>query len=183
MVVKEINGVQTMLASYWDGGYVLLNVEDPANATYIGDTHLRRHGSADRQRAAARGQRATRPSSRTTTSSSSPPTRTSTPYRFVGRVDPGGAERVRVPSARHHGRRGARARARAARSSRGDTRFVGDGCIAADDPAGDAAARSRSSSAATCAFQDKVENAEARGYTAVVIFNNATRRQRASLRR
>ena len=38
MVVKEIDGVQTLLASYWDGGYVLLNVDDPANA----DLH-RRH--------------------------------------------------------------------------------------------------------------------------------------------
>ena len=38
MVVKDINGVPTMLASYWDGGYVLLDVSDPANAQYIGDT-------------------------------------------------------------------------------------------------------------------------------------------------
>ncbi len=38
MVVKEIDGIQTLLASYWDGGYVLVNIEDPANATYIGDT-------------------------------------------------------------------------------------------------------------------------------------------------
>ncbi len=38
MVVKEIKGVQTMLASYWDGGYVKLNVEDPANPVFIADT-------------------------------------------------------------------------------------------------------------------------------------------------
>ena len=37
-VVKEIDGVQTMLASYWDAGYVTLNVDDPANPQYIGDT-------------------------------------------------------------------------------------------------------------------------------------------------
>ena len=27
-----------MLLSYWDGGYVQLDVTDPANATYIADT-------------------------------------------------------------------------------------------------------------------------------------------------
>jgi hypothetical protein len=38
MVVKEINGVQTMLVSYWDGGYAKLNVEDPAHPVFIADT-------------------------------------------------------------------------------------------------------------------------------------------------
>src|SRR5215203_3725243 len=38
MVVKEINGVQTMLVSYWDGGYATLNVDDPSNPTFIADT-------------------------------------------------------------------------------------------------------------------------------------------------
>jgi hypothetical protein len=37
-VVKEINGTQTMLLSYWDAGYVKLDVDDPANPQYIGDT-------------------------------------------------------------------------------------------------------------------------------------------------
>ena len=32
MVVKEINGRQIMLASYWDGGYAKLDVNDPASA-------------------------------------------------------------------------------------------------------------------------------------------------------
>jgi hypothetical protein len=38
MVVKEIGGTQTMLSSYWDAGYVKLDVDDPANPSYIGDT-------------------------------------------------------------------------------------------------------------------------------------------------
>ena len=38
MVVKQINGHWVMLASYWDAGYVQLNVDDPANPTLIGDT-------------------------------------------------------------------------------------------------------------------------------------------------
>lgn len=52
MVVKRIRGVQTMLASYWDGGYVQLNVDDPARPVLIRQTDF---AKADPQRA-ARGQ-------------------------------------------------------------------------------------------------------------------------------
>jgi hypothetical protein len=38
MVVKEIGGTQTMLSSYWDAGYVKLDVDDPFNPEYLGDT-------------------------------------------------------------------------------------------------------------------------------------------------
>lgn len=38
MVVKQIDGRWIMLVSYWDGGYVLLDVTDPANAVFIDDT-------------------------------------------------------------------------------------------------------------------------------------------------
>jgi hypothetical protein len=38
MVVKQIDGHWVMLLSYWDGGFVQLNVDDPANPTLIGDT-------------------------------------------------------------------------------------------------------------------------------------------------
>jgi len=38
MVVKRINGRMTMLNSYWDGGYVQLDVSDPANPTHVTDT-------------------------------------------------------------------------------------------------------------------------------------------------
>jgi len=40
MVVKEIDGRFIMILAYWDGGYVLLDVTDPANATFIGDTEF-----------------------------------------------------------------------------------------------------------------------------------------------
>jgi hypothetical protein len=38
VVVKLIDGRYEMLLSYWDGGYVKLDVTDPANATYIADS-------------------------------------------------------------------------------------------------------------------------------------------------
>jgi hypothetical protein len=40
MVVKRIDGQWRMLLSYWDAGYVQLNVNDPANPTLIGDTNF-----------------------------------------------------------------------------------------------------------------------------------------------
>ena len=38
MVVKKIDNRFVMLLSYWDGGYVQLDVTDPTNPTFIGDT-------------------------------------------------------------------------------------------------------------------------------------------------
>ena len=97
MVVREISGVRRMLASYWDGGYVLLDIERPgASPKYIGDTRFDREGSADRQRRRL-GATPTRPSSRTTTSTSWPPTRSSARTARSRRDRPGRPERVRVP--------------------------------------------------------------------------------------
>ncbi|MFE6646645.1 LVIVD repeat-containing protein [Nocardioides sp. NPDC057772] len=38
VVVKRIDGRWVMLLSYWDGGYVQLDVTDPVNPTLVGDT-------------------------------------------------------------------------------------------------------------------------------------------------
>ncbi len=38
MVVKKIGNDWVMLLSYWDGGFVQLNVNDPTNPTLVGDT-------------------------------------------------------------------------------------------------------------------------------------------------
>ena len=38
VVVKEIDGRQIMLASYWDGGYAMLDVSDPAHPQFLSDT-------------------------------------------------------------------------------------------------------------------------------------------------
>jgi hypothetical protein len=38
MVVQRIRGTWTMLLSYWDGGWVQLDVDDPANPTFIADS-------------------------------------------------------------------------------------------------------------------------------------------------
>ena len=40
MVVKRIDGDWIMLLSYWDGGYVELNVNDPANPVFLRDSEF-----------------------------------------------------------------------------------------------------------------------------------------------
>ncbi len=41
MIVKEIGGLQVMLLSYWDAGYVKLDVTNPLAPLYLGDTDFR----------------------------------------------------------------------------------------------------------------------------------------------
>jgi hypothetical protein len=43
MVVEEIDGTMTMLLSYWDGGYVKLDVSDPANPDPIAHTDFEQY--------------------------------------------------------------------------------------------------------------------------------------------
>ena len=38
MIVRRVEGHWLMLVSYWDAGYVVLNVDDPANPTYVKDS-------------------------------------------------------------------------------------------------------------------------------------------------
>lgn len=40
VVVKKVGGTMRMLVSYWDGGYVQLDVDDPSDPTYITDTNF-----------------------------------------------------------------------------------------------------------------------------------------------
>jgi hypothetical protein len=49
VVVKKIGKDYVMLVSYWDGGYVQLNVNDPANPVYLSDTD---YAATDPERAA-----------------------------------------------------------------------------------------------------------------------------------
>jgi hypothetical protein len=76
MVVKEIGGRQIMLLSYWDAGYVKIDITDPLTPKYLGDTDF----TNPDPEAAQSG--FTRRSSRRTMRTSSEPTRTSgrTPF-------------------------------------------------------------------------------------------------------
>ena len=57
MVVKKIGRTWTLLVSYWDGGWVKFNVNDPANPEYIADFGLSAAGHAVPGLHVPRGQR------------------------------------------------------------------------------------------------------------------------------
>ena len=174
MVVKEIDGVQTLLAAYWDGGYVLSNVEDPADATYIGDTRF---------------------------DDTDPLTGLSPPegnahqaefshdskfilaadedfdaYRFLGRSTPCRG-RVRVPpSASRSDARHSTSSPRSAWTAAGRRHPLRRQRLQRrDDPAGDGGGQDRDRQRFGCAFRAKTDNAESRGYRGVIIFAPATR--------
>ena len=83
VVVKQIAGRYLMLLSYWDGGYVVLDVTDPRTATYVADSDFADPDPEAPESGLTVSPRATptRRSSRSTTSTSWLPTRTSTPTR------------------------------------------------------------------------------------------------------
>ena len=167
MVVKDIDGVQTMLASYWDGGYVLLNVENPAAPEYIGDSTFKTtdpltgmtpaNGNAhqaefsfDNKFILAADEVLTQ-------------------YRADTALDPGGPKEfggfgwgdptegpIFSPTDEFIG----------------PTLFVGDGCTAANIPVNTNPPKIAVIERGTCGFQIKVENADARGYDRVVVFNS-----------
>jgi hypothetical protein len=166
MVVKEINGIQTLLASYWDGGYVLANVEDPAAATYIGDT---RFDDVD------------------PLTDVSPPegnahqAEFSHDNRFIlaadedfdarrvrGRVNPG------TPGAFQFNGAGQTADGGPLlgpdRILEGDSRYVGTGCTPANIPAATQTVTIAIVNAFNCPFRAKTDNVEAKGYRGLIIF-------------
>jgi hypothetical protein len=168
MVVKEIDGIQTLLASYWDGGYVLLNIEDPANATYIGDT---RFDDTD----PLTGK--TPPEGNAHQAEFSHDNRfilaadeDFDQFRFEGVVNPGPNQTF----FRNAGTPDEGPAITLETEIEGDTRFIGEGCDPAAIPMATAAVPIAVAERGTCSFQQKVENAEARGYQMVYIFNNPT---------
>ena len=170
MVVENIGGRYIMLASYWDGGYVRLDITDPlapvvlAESDFLvndplfpafsppeGNAHQAEF-SHDRQLVVAADE-------------------DFSPYRLV--TDINGVSRdfgfgVAVTAA---GAFRPELFPDVGEPIAGDTRFIGDGCTApvpAPLPGETVAVAERG----TCDFDVKAGNAQAAGYTAILIFNN-----------
>ncbi|MDA0174014.1 hypothetical protein OJ998_33235 [Solirubrobacter taibaiensis] len=171
MVVKEIDGVQTLLAAYWDGGYVLANIEDPADATYIGDTRFdntdpltkftppegnahQAEFSHDNEYVLAADE-------------------DFDAFRFLGRVNPAAASpfdfrQVGVTVTSAGSPTGPQVGVE--RALTGDTRYVGNACTAASIAPATPGVTIAIVNPLGCAFRAKTNNAEARGYQGVIIF-------------
>jgi hypothetical protein len=170
MVVKEINGVQTMLASYWDGGYVKLNVEDPAKPVFIADTDfapwdpVRLELTEGVQRITPEGNahqaEFTRDNKYFVATDED-----FDPYRVTATMGDGteftaiqGSEVPRIDQNA---------------SLAGDTRGVGLACDPATIPAFDSAHPVAVIERGVCDFTVKVQNVQAKGYKGAVVFNRA----------
>ncbi|MHB1225665.1 MAG: PA domain-containing protein, partial [Gemmatimonadaceae bacterium] len=167
MVVKKIDGVQTMLLSYWDGGYIKLDVDDPAHPEFIADTDF---AAADPERL-ARGQEISPEGN----AHQAEFTRDNKwflatdedfdPYRVIATIQGGpyagqkftAIQGSDVPAIDED------------TSLAGPTEFVGQACTqpAAAPGAGHVAVIERG----TCSFTTKVQNVQAAGYVGAIVFN------------
>jgi RTX calcium-binding nonapeptide repeat (4 copies) len=172
VVVKKIDGVQTMLVSYWDAGYVKLDVDDPANPEYLGDTtfdgpdpltgwnppegnaHQSEFSHDNRYILAADEDFDT--------------------HRFITEINgeridfdvgipvtppPNSVPRFDLLPTPED-------------PIEGDTRYIGEGCVAAAVPAPQPGETVAVAERGTCDFDLKAANASAAGYDAILIFNN-----------
>jgi hypothetical protein len=164
VVVRRVGDTVRMLVSYWDAGYVQLNVNDPANPTYITDTDF---DAPDRL------------------TEFDPPEGNAhqaeyshdnqfflgadedfAPFRLTSRITEAPFEGTSFSSALSDAEPIAPGGVLS-----GDTVFVGDACAAvAPPPAGVTVAVAERG---TCDFQTKADAIEAAGYEMGVIMNNS----------
>ncbi|MDH6236752.1 PA domain-containing protein [Cryobacterium sp. CG_9.6] len=168
MVVKEIAGVQTMLVSYWDGGYAKLNVDNPASPVFISDTDF---AAIDPVRLeVTNGEQQISPEGN---GHQAEFTRDNEfflatdedfdPYRVTATMEDGTAftavQGSDVPQIDTD------------TTLAGDTRGVGLGCDVATIPPADATHTVAVIERGVCDFATKVSNVEARGYLGAIVYN------------
>lgn len=165
MVVKEINGSFYMLLSYWDGGYVVLNVDDPANPTYVSDSDF-----TNPDPEAAESGLTVKPEGNAHQAEFSKNNdfivaadEDFSPYAVTARnLSEGGAEfAATMGIAIEPGT-----------TLTGPTRFVGRACDVDPAPPAPAAGEIALIERGACTFTEKIGNVEAAGYGAAIVFNS-----------
>jgi len=164
VVVKKIGSQVRMLVSYWDAGYVQLNVNDPRNATFITDTDFDDpdpltgldppQGNAHQAEYSADSQFFLGADEEFA------------PYRLVSRITQAPYLNQSFSAALS-----AAEPIDPGTQIAGDTIYVGDACAAL--PAATAAATIAVAERGTCDFQTKANNIQTAGYALGVIFNNS----------
>jgi hypothetical protein len=166
MVVEEVDGVMTMLLSYWDGGYIKLNVDDPANPEFMDDTDF---AEFDPVREEVAGEQITPEGNAHQAEFTNDreffiaTDEDFDPYRVVAEIEGGGeftaVQGSDVPQISPE------------QSLEGDTRYVGLACTVGDVPAPNGATVAVIERG-VCAFTDKVQAVEAAGYDGAIVFNS-----------
>ena len=166
MVVKRVGERYVMAASYWDGGYVLLDVTDPTagNVTLIAESD---YAALDEERL-ARGHEIS-PEGNGHQSELSPDNRFLVatdedfgPYRVVATIDSGPYAGTEYTATSASGTPPIDENT----SIVGTPTFLGEACSGV--PAGDGVALIERG---TCSFQIKFDNMKAAGYDAGIVFN------------
>ena len=172
MSVRKIDGVWTLLLDYWDAGYVTLNVDNPADPQYLGDTSFDGpdpltgwnppEGNAHQGEFSYDGRYILAADEDfdthrlVSTINGQPvsyalglPVTNTTPTQLRSDLVPAPGEPLE-----------------------GDTRFIGEACSLASVPAPQAGETVAIAARGTCDFEDKAMFAEQAGYEAVLIMNN-----------
>ncbi len=168
MIVKEINGRQVMLLSYWDAGYVKLDVTDPVNPTLLGDTDFANpdpellESTGDSRAPEGNGHQAEFTLDNQYVIAAD---EDFSPYALTGRNDTDGTE---IAAGQGSDTR----KLAPGQSISGQSKFVGRACTGdAAVPAGDGS-QIAVVERGVCTFTEKVGNViAAGGYAAVLIFN------------
>ncbi len=159
--VQKIKGVMTMVASYWDGGWTLLNVNDPANPVYLRDFD---YSAVDAETGLSPSegnahQAEFSPDGRFIVGTDED----FNPYRLT--LTAGGAA-----SQAAQGSNTPQLDANTTLS--GPVMFFGRGCDVDPQPAAPTAGTIAVIERGLCSFTEKAQNAEAAGYAGVVLFNS-----------
>jgi hypothetical protein len=164
MVVKEVDGRWLMVASYWDGGYVVLDVTDPTDIDYVGDTDFTfpdpeaaRSGLTVDPEGNAHYAEFTRDNRYIVATDED-----FDPYKATARNVDDGTEFTAIPGSDTPG-------VPVGGSLSGTTQFVGLACSAI--PAATTDATIAVVERGVCAFQTKLDNVQAAGYEAALVFN------------
>lgn len=169
-VVKKIGGRYIGLLSYWDGGYIQVDLTDPANAGYIGDTDypavdpvlLERTGTRLSPEGNAHQAEFTRDNQFFIATDED-----FDPYRMTATIVDG-----RYAGTQFTAIQGSDVpQIDADTSLRGGTRAVGLACDPATIPAPDATHTVAVIERGVCNFTPKVQNVQAAGYAGAIIFN------------
>jgi hypothetical protein len=168
MDVRKIGSRYVMPMNYWDGGYVLLDVTDPANVTLIAESD---YAELDEEQA-ERGRQIS-PEGNAHQSELSPDNRFMigtdedfSPFRVTAAIDDGPYAGTAYEAAQA----GDTPPIDSGAPVSGPTTYVWQACDPAAIPAGTGTALVERG---TCAFQDKLDNVAVAGYTAGIVFNSA----------
>jgi hypothetical protein len=167
VVVKKVGARQVMLVSYWDGGYVKLDVTNPKRARYLADSDF---AGVDPELAA-------QAKLRESPEGNGHQSELTKDNRFLIAADedfgPTGLEATADDTGRFAVAPGGGARELAVGADvSGATRYVGRACD--DDPPVPAAGGAAFAvvSRGVCPFGSKLARVEAAGYTAAIVVNN-----------